>query len=43
MKNGLLLPFLPAGKGKKAIPLEAWTGLGGSRRMWLPDFMTVGT
>jgi hypothetical protein len=29
-------------KGKE-IPLEAWTGLEGSRRMMLPDFKTVGT
>jgi hypothetical protein len=32
------------GRGKgKAIPLQAWTGPEGSRRMRLPDFMTVGT
>jgi len=32
------------GKGKgKAIPLQAWTGPEGSRRMRLPDFMTIGT
>jgi len=30
------------GKGK-AIPLQAWTGPEGSRRMRLPDFMTIGT
>jgi len=30
------------GKGK-AIPLQAWTGLEGSRRMRLPDFKTIGT
>jgi hypothetical protein len=30
------------GKGK-AIPLQAWTGPGGSRRMRLPDFKTIGT
>jgi len=38
--------FLSAdeGKGKgKAIPLQAWTGLKGSRRMKLPDFKTIGT
>ena len=28
------------GKGK-AIPLLAWTGLEGSRRLRLPDFMTI--
>jgi hypothetical protein len=27
----------------KAIPLHAWTGLEGSRRMRIPDFKTVGT
>jgi len=32
------------GKGKgKAIPLQAWTGPEGSRRLRLPDFKTVGT
>jgi len=32
------------GKGKgKAIPLQAWTGPEGSRRVRLPDFKTVGT
>jgi hypothetical protein len=30
------------GKGK-AIPLPAWTGPEGSRRLKLPDFKTVGT
>ena len=24
-------------KSKKAIPLQAWTGPEGSRRLWLPD------
>jgi len=27
----------------KAIPLEAWTGPEGSRRLMLSDFMTIGT
>jgi len=27
----------------KAIPLQAWTGPEGSRRMRLPDFKTIGT
>jgi hypothetical protein len=27
----------------KAIPLQAWTGLEGSRRLRFPDFKTVGT
>ena len=30
------------GKGK-AIPLQAWTGPVGSRRMRFPDFKTIGT
>jgi len=30
-------------KQGKAIPLQAWTGLEGSRRLRLPDFKTVGT
>jgi len=31
-------------KGKsKAIPLQAWTGPGGSRRLRLTDFKTLGT
>ena len=36
--------YIYIGKGKgKAIPLQAWTGPEGSRRMRLPDFKTVGT
>jgi hypothetical protein len=32
------------GKGKgKAIPLQAWTGLGVSRRLRFLDFKTIGT
>jgi len=32
------------GKGKgKAIPLQAWTGSEGSRRLRFPDFKTVGS
>jgi len=30
------------GKGK-AIPLQAWTGPEGSRKLKLPDFMKIGT
>jgi len=31
-------------KGKvKAIPLQAWTGPEGSRRLRLPDFKKIGT
>jgi hypothetical protein len=33
---------IPKGKAK-AIPLEAWTGPEGSRRLRLPDFKTVST
>ena len=37
-------PKLYKGKGKgKAIPLQAWTGPEGSRRLRLPDFKTIGT
>jgi hypothetical protein len=28
---------------QKAIPLQAWTGPEGSRRLRLPDFKTIGT
>jgi len=32
------------GKGKgKAIPLQVWAGLEGSRRLRLPNFKTIGT
>jgi hypothetical protein len=34
--------FYTPGKGK-AIPLQAWTGPEGSRRLRLPDFRTIGT
>ena len=30
------------GKGK-AVPLQAWAGSEGSRRLGIPDFKTVGT
>jgi len=30
-------------KAGKAIPLEAWTGPEGSRRLRLPDFKKIGT
>ena len=29
-------------KNGKAIPLQAWTGPEGSRRLRLPDFKTIG-
>jgi hypothetical protein len=34
--------FTCKNKGK-AIPLEAWTGPEGSRRLRLPDLKTIGT
>jgi hypothetical protein len=34
--------YCRAVKGK-AIPLQVWTGPGGSRRLRLPDFKTIGT
>jgi hypothetical protein len=34
--------FIYSCKGK-AIPLQAWTGPEGSRRLRLPDFKTIGT
>ena len=38
------LPYLCTGKGKvKAIPLQAWTGPEGSRKLRLPYFKTIGT
>ena len=37
-----LLPYMGKGKGK-AIPLQAWTGPEGSRRLRLQDFKTIGT
>jgi hypothetical protein len=30
-------------KKSKPIPLQAWTGPEGSRRLKLPDFTTIGT
>jgi hypothetical protein len=30
-------------KAGKAIPLQAWTGPEGSRRLRFPDFKTIGT
>jgi hypothetical protein len=39
-----LILFVVKGKGKgKAIPLQAWTGPEGSRRVRFPDFKTIGT
>jgi hypothetical protein len=42
IENNRLILKPSKGKGK-AIPLQAWTGLEGSRRFRLPDFMTIGT
>jgi hypothetical protein len=39
---GLLWQIIRVSKGK-AISLQAWTGLEGSRRLRLPDFKTIGT
>jgi len=39
-------PYIKVGHGLvkgKAIPLQAWTGPEGSRRLRLPDFKTFGT
>jgi len=33
-------PHIPKGK---AIPLQAWTGPEGSKRLRLPDFKSLGT
>jgi len=30
-------------EASKAIPLQAWTGPEGSRRLRLPNFKTIGT
>jgi len=35
-------PDTHKGKGK-AMPVKAWTGPEGSRRLRLPDIMTIGT
>jgi hypothetical protein len=37
-----ILQLIGKGKGK-AIPLQAWTGPEGYRRLRLLDFMTIGT
>jgi len=36
------LYYISGGKGK-VIPVQAWTGPEGSRRLRLPDLKTVGT
>jgi len=42
MNNPLYKHTQVKGKGK-AIPLKAWTGPEGSRRLRLPDFKTIDT
>ena len=38
----LLIRLTTVGKGKsKAVPLQAWTGPEGSRKLRLPDFVTT--
>jgi len=32
--------MIPLVKGK-AVPLQAWTGPEGSRKLWFPDFVTM--
>jgi hypothetical protein len=36
------VPNDQATKKRKAIPLQVWTGLVGSRKLRLPDFKTIG-
>ena len=39
-----LIAYVLKDKGKgNAIPLQAWTGPEGSRRLRLPDFKTIST
>ena len=43
-RNRVVVNSSIKGKGKgKAIPLQAWTGPEGYRRLRLPDFETIGT
>jgi len=43
MALGSTQPSTEKSKKDKAIPLQAWTGPEGSRRLRLPDFKTIGT
>jgi hypothetical protein len=43
IKRLLRLSYKRFVKEGKAIPLQAWTGPQGSRRLRLPDFKTIGT
>jgi hypothetical protein len=40
---GLLRIIIKVKINGKAIPLQAWTGPEGSRRLRFPDFKTIGT
>jgi len=42
-KRGRALYYIIGPCLYKAIPLQAWTGPKGSRRLRLPDFKTIGT
>jgi hypothetical protein len=42
LKERNYLEYIDVDKGK-AIPLQAWTGPEGSRRLRLPDFKTIST
>jgi hypothetical protein len=42
-KDTNLIKCSTSSKKGKAIPLQAWTGPEGSRRLRLPDFKTIGT
>jgi len=42
MNTTILQSVKGKGKGKgKAVPLQAWTGPEGSRKLRLPDFLTT--
>jgi hypothetical protein len=44
LNSRVIISFQRDGKGKgKAIPLRAWTGPEGSRKLRLPDFKTIDT
>jgi antirestriction protein ArdC len=43
LQNKIYSKFLRMLKKGKAIPLQPWTGPGGSRRLRRPDFKTIGT
>jgi hypothetical protein len=43
IKSNIYTSSIYNSKKAKAIPLQAWTGPEGSRRLRLPDFKTLGT